>query len=91
MPYKLDKPGHLSEPQFPYHNSGTRTLPPSEVVAKVKRNIEGGNTVKCKALKNELDKTRNQSCFKIYPPNSLILLPSRIPIESEWACDCFIQ
>lgn len=63
LPYKLDKPGHLSEPQFPYQRSGTRTLPPSEVVAKIKRNIEGDNTVKCKALNKELYKTRNQSCF----------------------------
>lgn len=63
LPYKLDKPGHLSEPQFPYQHSDTRTLPPSEVVAQVKRNIESNNIIKCKALNKELDKTRNQSCF----------------------------
>lgn len=39
------------------------TLPHQKVDVKVKRNIRGGNTVKYKALNEELCKFRNWSCF----------------------------
>lgn len=96
LAYELEQMSPLSEPRFPYQRRGYDNITP------VRRSLQKSKDileVTTHSVRHEIKRWVRPESVAVLKSSPHILLDSShqglvsrsLPIESEWACDCFNQ